>query len=704
MGGMSPWARRRLRRGGGGARRPPAAKSDDLDALKKTVDDAASVGGGLWFSYLFVMFYLAVAAGAVTHADLFFEKPVKLPFLAIELPLLAFFALAPFLFLIVHAYTLLHLVMLTEKAKRYDEALYEKLGGEASKAKRDALRGQLPSNVFVQFLAGPPRMRDGLFGTALRGVAWLTLVVGPVLLLLLLQLQFLPYHSSPITWAHRIALILDLGLIWWLWRKIFTWGEGDAKRWWTRWNWSATGVAVSGIAVVFSVVIATYHGEPRPDLIADLDKGNWVPAVHEAIFNSKVDSLSGRRWLPLSDTLVLSNVNSLVELGIDDPKKAEWRDFIFRAAGRRLEGAIFDHALMGRIDFGGAHLNWAKMIGAQLDRASFNGAEMQGASLEGASLQGASLDSAELQDASLVRAQLQGASLSDARLQGASLDSAQLQGASLYIARLQGASLDGAQLQGASLQSAHFQGAYLHDARLQGASLNFAELQGASLNYAQLQGASLDTASIKASDFDGAFLWRTQLLAVGDEKLSLSEERINWGPFFTSGVPWNQAAYEALRKQMEALPMGDLRDFALKRIQTLDCADAALPTCEPPKTEAPLLQPSKTFATWGVPRDAFRKALAETLASVGCQGDDQTIYVVRGPGFRDLLRVAGAEAKSLVDDLLDNSNTSCPVAAMLSTADRSSLAEIEAGWPRSPSPPAATPLTPPPTSPIDPPP
>jgi len=120
MGGMSPWARRRLRRGGGGARRPPAAKSDDLDALKKTVDDAASVGGGLWFSYLFVMFYLAVAAGAVTHADLFFEKPVKLPFLAIELPLLAFFALAPFLFLIVHAYTLLHLVMLTEKAKRYD--------------------------------------------------------------------------------------------------------------------------------------------------------------------------------------------------------------------------------------------------------------------------------------------------------------------------------------------------------------------------------------------------------------------------------------------------------------------------------------------------------------------------------------------------------------------------------------------------------
>jgi hypothetical protein len=74
------------------AREPPkfAEKADDLEAIKKAVDDAAAVSGGLWLSYLFVLFYLAVAAGAVTHADLFFETPVKLPFLGIELPLLGF--------------------------------------------------------------------------------------------------------------------------------------------------------------------------------------------------------------------------------------------------------------------------------------------------------------------------------------------------------------------------------------------------------------------------------------------------------------------------------------------------------------------------------------------------------------------------------------------------------------------------------------
>jgi hypothetical protein len=82
-----------------------AKKGDDLEAIKKAVDDAASVGGGLWLSYLFVLFYLAIAAGAVTHADLFLERSVKLPFLNVDLPLLAFFFLAPILFIFVHAYT-----------------------------------------------------------------------------------------------------------------------------------------------------------------------------------------------------------------------------------------------------------------------------------------------------------------------------------------------------------------------------------------------------------------------------------------------------------------------------------------------------------------------------------------------------------------------------------------------------------------------
>jgi hypothetical protein len=142
---------------------PIAAKADDLEAIKKAVDDAASIGGGLWLSYLFVLFYLAVAAGAVTHADLFLENPVKLPFLTgIQLPLLAFFFLAPIPFLVVHAYTFVHLVMLTEKAKRYHQALHDPTR-DVDAVTRENLQWQLPSNIFIQFLGGPKDLRAGAF-------------------------------------------------------------------------------------------------------------------------------------------------------------------------------------------------------------------------------------------------------------------------------------------------------------------------------------------------------------------------------------------------------------------------------------------------------------------------------------------------------------------------------------------------------------
>jgi hypothetical protein len=50
--------------------------SQDLDAIRKSVEDAATIGAGLWLSYLFLMFYFAVAAGAITHVDLLLENAV----------------------------------------------------------------------------------------------------------------------------------------------------------------------------------------------------------------------------------------------------------------------------------------------------------------------------------------------------------------------------------------------------------------------------------------------------------------------------------------------------------------------------------------------------------------------------------------------------------------------------------------------------
>ena len=170
-----------------------AKKATDLQALRDAVVDAASVGGGLWLSYLFVFFYLAIAAGGVTHRDLFFENPVKLPFLNVDLPLIGFFVLGPLLFVIVHAYTLLHFTLLAGKVADFDAALRQQIGDEDTQAR---LRRQLPINIFVQFLAGPREARTGRIGWLLRLTTWISLVAGPILLLVFFQLQFLPYHNE----------------------------------------------------------------------------------------------------------------------------------------------------------------------------------------------------------------------------------------------------------------------------------------------------------------------------------------------------------------------------------------------------------------------------------------------------------------------------------------------------------------------------
>jgi hypothetical protein len=55
-------------------------KADDLESIRGAVDDAAAVGGALWFSYMFVLFYLAVATGPGGDARRsFLENPFKLP-------------------------------------------------------------------------------------------------------------------------------------------------------------------------------------------------------------------------------------------------------------------------------------------------------------------------------------------------------------------------------------------------------------------------------------------------------------------------------------------------------------------------------------------------------------------------------------------------------------------------------------------------
>jgi uncharacterized protein YjbI with pentapeptide repeats len=553
---------------------PFAARAKDLGALRDALVDAAGVGVGLWLSYLFVLFYFAIAAGAVTHRDLFLENRVKLPFLNVELPLKAFFILGPLVFLIVHTYVLLHFVLLAGKIGAFHVELQAQIAGDEARAR---LRRQLPSNIFVQSLAGPREVRTGAVGFLLRQVAQISLVAGPIALLVLFQLQFLPHHSPSITWWQRIALVLDLLLLWLLWPPIAR-GETSLLAWrdFTRVKVLAWIVA-STLPVLLVCTIATFPGEwledhipsipivptewprwsaenveaeqltpqnqspttiskvqsPRAQdqpLLVELKTGIAAvlasmkfTSMHKLLVAGDPDFVAQRPSSLWSNVLVLPNFEVGDRVKFDADGKIAISSETISLRGRSLEGIVLSNARLKKADFTGAQLQRANFSGADLREAKFGCdltglesqcAQLQGALLNFAQLQGASLESARLQDASFTGARLQGSQLGDARLQGAAFVDAQLQGALLDHAQLQAAHLGSALLMGALLDGAQLQGAELGLAGLQGASLEFAQMEGASLDFAQLQGASLDGAQLQGASLNDAQLQGASLTMV----------------------------------------------------------------------------------------------------------------------------------------------------------------------------------------------
>ena len=504
---------------------PLVAKDRNLEALQEATIEAADVSMNLWLSYLFLLFYLAIAVGGVSHRDLFFENAVKLPFLSVDLPLLAFFWLSPLLFLVVHAYVLLHLLQLANKLTVFDAELGRQIA-DTQMALR--LRRQLPSNIFLQLFAGPREIRTGVTGLMLWLIAHLSLIVAPVGLLALFQLKFLPYHSGITTW-HRVAIVFDICLLWLLWPSIadgktiqkrlrhlglrwqslvyfnsgsqlfFAARNTNGKSYYLKKTRSVLLAIASLLTALLTLTAVTYPGEwlntALPPFKAvpwyDGKSNSWHLATpHELLVGGAVDIGAQRLTSPWSDRLVLPGLDVIDHTRFDSEAKIATLPESISLRERHLEGAI--------------------LIGANLRSANFTAAALTGASLDDADLRDAKFDCAQsargggqekcaqADAASFIGAQLQGASLSKANLNDVKFNRAQLQGATLHRTHLEGADFTNAHLEGATLSRAHLQGAVLDGAQLQGALLDFTELQGASLTATQLDHALLL----------GAFVWR----------------------------------------------------------------------------------------------------------------------------------------------------------------------------------------------------
>jgi uncharacterized protein YjbI with pentapeptide repeats len=627
-----------------------ASKVGDLEAARGAVVDAAGVSAGLWFSYIFVMLYLLIAAGGVTHRDLLLETPVKLPFLNVDLPLVGFFVLGPALFLILHAYVLVHFVLLANKVGAFNE----ELGALDDEEVTTRLRRRLPINIFAQSLAGPRDMRTGIIGFLLRSIAQISLVAGPIALLAFFQLQFLAYHNEAITWWQRIAIVTDLVILWILWPSVVLGGIGltlrDAGR------WKLVGTALASLAtVLLAFTIATFPGEwlhnnlPSIRLVpwkdhkeSRVSETDWRRAsLHELLVGGEPDLGARRPKSVWSNRLVLPGFDVIDRNKLDSEEKIAAFPEIISLRMRNLEGAV--------------------LIGGTFRKVDFTGAKLQGAKLGTADLRDAKLlcigmTCTQLQGADLIGARLQGADLSGAQFQGADLNGVQFQGADLSAAQFQGADLTAAQLQGADLRRAQLEGAYLNDAQLQGSDLSGAKLQGADLSRAKLQGADLSRAELQSADLQAAAVWR-----------AIFRDAIG-GSTFVADSDMSPVSFEDVKRQIESIPKSIRRDAALQRIQVLDPTRFLAKQGEINEAWTALKKSSPA-------RDKYNKDLIKQLKEIGCNNEGAALYFVRMQLRWDFNRILDEEEKKrLATDFLDEEH--CAGARKLFEAEKVLLRAI----------------------------
>jgi hypothetical protein len=193
---------------------PEAVDPFDVKALEGSLNGSATRVSTIWISFLVFGLYLVIAAGTVTHRQLFLEEPVKLPVLNIDMPMIGFFFLAPILFVVFHVYVLLQVLLLGRTAAAYEKAVEFNVKSATDNA---LVRQRLANTLFAQIFAGSPREREGWIGLLLRMMAWLTLAIAPALVLLVFQFKFLPYHSQLVTWTVRVLIVIDLIAVLVLW-------------------------------------------------------------------------------------------------------------------------------------------------------------------------------------------------------------------------------------------------------------------------------------------------------------------------------------------------------------------------------------------------------------------------------------------------------------------------------------------------------
>ena len=532
-----------------------------LDAVNRS-SDTAHMG---WLIFLGIMTYLLIAVAGVTHRDLLLATPVQLPILGVQVQQVQFFQFASVLLVLFHLGLVSQLVLLARKTLEFDSAVRQL---EPTRRRSHPLRLELHNFFFVQGIAGPNRSR--IMAMFLHGMSWLTLVAIPILLLLFIQISFVPYHSVSITWIHRLALVMDIGVLALL-GVFLTRPEVSFFHALYRAIGShpiatlLTMMIMAGVLFI-SFVVATIPGEgldrslrkyfePGETSTATARAQSWTNYIPDNPLPFLYGQSDGSLFGLFHRNLIVTDVDLVVDRDVSKGEPS------LSLRNRDLRYARLDRSDLHQADMTGANLDGASFVGANLidvrmncgdeneliltdnrkiancvsaRKTKFANARLTGAVMNGVDLRFSDLKEANLEGASLKYALLSGANLSYANLQKIDMTGGvKAQGAVFLIANLEGADLTGAQLQYADFSSSFMQGITLEHAHLEGANLRDADLDSAYMRRVRLQAADLTGANLAGADMRQAAVWLTlppqadqlKLADLGDISIRELDER-----------------------------------------------------------------------------------------------------------------------------------------------------------------------------------
>ena len=633
------------------AQEQPAPFPDTAHFLD-AANDSARHFRAVYTTYLMIASYIIFTIVSTEDELLFRNGNVQMPIIDIGVSIKRFFIIAPLILFFLHLNVLIQAVFLSTKVRRYTSVLNDDRHTPAFYNKGRNAPGLLFPVPLAHFLVADDQQKDA------QWILWVvvvftSIVLLPLAILIYAEIHFLTYQSELITWMHRIAIGLDIILLWCLWPRIIAPDKG-LKEYWRQSSRKRRAAKFASVATgLFVLVIADIPGGTMENFIFPNALHDWRellgrryqleerilvqeephPKILETQLACKFQNLAG----PACQARI--EPGSLIWCQHAKPLLLQRRAF----RGANLHKAVLCEANLHETKLQGADLRYAELQSADLSYA-----ELQGADLRYASLQGADLRSTELQGADLSYAELQGADLRSTELQGADLSYAELQGVDLRSAALQGADLRYAALQGADLRSATLQGAYLISASLQGANLRFTELQGADLRYASLedaylisaalQGANLSSASLQGADLRSASLQGAGLRSASLQGADLSEASLQGADLSEAslqGADLSEASLQGADLSSASLQGADLYsaelqgvDLSFTELQGVDLSYTELQGADLRGAE---LQGADLYSASLQGADLYSAALQGTdLGFAELQGADLSYAVLQG--------------------------------------------------------------------------